>query len=605
MSIADWFRPKWKHPNRDVREAAVRRLKNQEALAHVAQNDEDAWVRMFAVTRVTLQEVVADIAKNDKDSRVRRAAIRRLGQANVLAEIAMSDPEVPVREYAVKWLFDQRARADIAKNARNSSVRAAAARLLHPTRYADLLRILRVEVGTMSAETNPSILAHIAKCALSSEARAAALKRVTDQRLLANIATNDEFCYVRQAARARFVDQTALSHPRVPAAVRNETPGRQAADPCVFPANQEHESGEVLLLSAPLHLAKNSVKRLLRTKTVDGLDVARPSSGGKRTSVSVAVDNVTPTPERDVEARLTGELRRKGVAVLRSIQGINELAVTEFEEQVDALRYAIAEAERGMEDARVQEKEAESARNGDAARVARAKHELCARELAYHRSYVCGSSREVLAVLLSIWDKADRAHKLATGELLVNEGLADANADLQAHSKNPVADGDAREETMEKRRVALNLQADTLKCLLAETLQREEFPEIGRESWPLARYDIVGVEIANFESHDEIIQLLRAPEADIAPLQASLLELRDDHGDLELPGERDKNLREQRIIEEKIDQVFRDHFRDGMTLRDRGRTLIFSQEDAAAHFLFGGGSGAREERLGGDDQENR
>ena len=78
MSIADWFRPKWKHSDPDVRRKAVEALADQLELADIAKNDEYSWVRQVAVGRVTNQSLLADIAKSDQNSAVREAAVERM-----------------------------------------------------------------------------------------------------------------------------------------------------------------------------------------------------------------------------------------------------------------------------------------------------------------------------------------------------------------------------------------------------------------------------------------------------------------------------------------------------------------------------------------------
>ncbi len=61
MSIADWFKPKWKHSKPAVRLAAVEELTDQNVLARISRNDEDREAREAALKRVTDQRVSADI----------------------------------------------------------------------------------------------------------------------------------------------------------------------------------------------------------------------------------------------------------------------------------------------------------------------------------------------------------------------------------------------------------------------------------------------------------------------------------------------------------------------------------------------------------------
>jgi len=76
-----------------VRQAAVKKLTDQNVLAEVAKNDSDGDVRQAAVEKLTDRNVLAEVAKNDSDWRVRKTAFEQLGdRKNALAEVAKNDP---------------------------------------------------------------------------------------------------------------------------------------------------------------------------------------------------------------------------------------------------------------------------------------------------------------------------------------------------------------------------------------------------------------------------------------------------------------------------------------------------------------------------------
>ena len=107
MTIANWFRPKWKHSNPDVRQKAVTSLTNQSVLAYIAKNDDHANVRK------TANDTLTDIAKNDKDSKVRLAAVQRVTDQNLLADIAKHEQKC--KECAGEW-FDYTMAAHMVKD---------------------------------------------------------------------------------------------------------------------------------------------------------------------------------------------------------------------------------------------------------------------------------------------------------------------------------------------------------------------------------------------------------------------------------------------------------------------------------------------------------
>lgn len=116
MAFFDFFRPKWKHNDKYVRENAVKNLKNPKILIHLAKNDSYSGVRMLAIRKLTDQKVIAEIALNDLDQSIRLEAVKNLKDQNILAEIAMHDKELDIREAAVKNLTDINILSSIAKN---------------------------------------------------------------------------------------------------------------------------------------------------------------------------------------------------------------------------------------------------------------------------------------------------------------------------------------------------------------------------------------------------------------------------------------------------------------------------------------------------------
>jgi hypothetical protein len=179
MTIADWFRPKWRHSRSSIRWRAVESLTDQDVLANIAKNDVDWRVRETAVKRLTSQTILADVAKNDDWGSVRKAAVDRVTDQAVLADIAKHDEDEDVRKVAVDRVTDQTMLTDIAKNASSSSVRKAA----------------------VDRVTDQSALADVAGNDKDEDVRKAAMKHVTDQAVLADVVKAGKDSPVRKLAR--------------------------------------------------------------------------------------------------------------------------------------------------------------------------------------------------------------------------------------------------------------------------------------------------------------------------------------------------------------------------------------------------------------------
>ena len=70
MSIADLFRPKWRHSNPVIRLKAVKNITKQDILAKVAKMDEDHNIRKAAILMLKDDVVLADIAINDRNEEI-------------------------------------------------------------------------------------------------------------------------------------------------------------------------------------------------------------------------------------------------------------------------------------------------------------------------------------------------------------------------------------------------------------------------------------------------------------------------------------------------------------------------------------------------------
>ncbi len=86
MAFFDYFRPKWRHSDPQVRIVAVRELQDPVKLVRVLTRDTDPSVRAAAIGNVENRAVLAAVARGDADLDVCRAALSKLSDDEELLE---------------------------------------------------------------------------------------------------------------------------------------------------------------------------------------------------------------------------------------------------------------------------------------------------------------------------------------------------------------------------------------------------------------------------------------------------------------------------------------------------------------------------------------
>jgi len=188
MALLEIFRskPRWLHPDPQVRAEAVRALRaeDQSVLAGIARGDADARVRRLAARKLASIDALAEIARSDADATVRSEA----SEALQVAVMGQGDPGL--LSAALDAFVDARALANVAKAAHLDAVRRAA--------------LARLSDGRL--------LAQVAREALHSAERLAALARVTDPALRASVAISSEHRDVALAALEAIDERGALKN---------------------------------------------------------------------------------------------------------------------------------------------------------------------------------------------------------------------------------------------------------------------------------------------------------------------------------------------------------------------------------------------------------
>ena len=203
--------------NWNPEEAPIEEITDQEVLAKIAKFDEDYSNRLEAVEFLTDQEALAYVAINDDYSEyICEKAVDRLNDQVLLADVAKKSWDIFIRIAAAEKLNDksvvQTLYADVAKNYidhnihfnKSGSTRMRAAEKLDNQSiaqevYADIIKddeLFSWEDTHEAFEklTDQKLLAEIFESVQDNETRLHALRKITNQVLLADIAKhNDTF----------------------------------------------------------------------------------------------------------------------------------------------------------------------------------------------------------------------------------------------------------------------------------------------------------------------------------------------------------------------------------------------------------------------------
>ena len=175
---------------------AIEKLEEQSVLAYIAFDTERAWLCPYAIKKITDNIVLSEIAEKHPKKDARMAAIEKLTDQTVLARIIENTEDFHICKLAteqrikfVKNLTDQLILANIAKNDNNSYVQEAA---LHKL-------------------TNQSLIADVAKCS-DRYIGELAVSKLLDQSFLLDIAKNSQSAYVRCCALKKLYKDKKMQH---------------------------------------------------------------------------------------------------------------------------------------------------------------------------------------------------------------------------------------------------------------------------------------------------------------------------------------------------------------------------------------------------------
>jgi tetratricopeptide (TPR) repeat protein len=246
MAIADWFRPKWRHSNPAVRAAAVKALTDPAILGRVAKGDVDASIRRTAVELLRDQGVLGEVAKSDVDEQVRSLALGRVTESAILVDIVQKGRPGETRVAALARLTEPALLGEVAKRNDEAGLRKSATLRVTDTvvlaeivtkdpdvgvRQAAIPRVTDTVVlgEVVKKETDPSmrqfaidridlsevtddlVLAEVAKRHQGLPSRKFATVRISSSDLLMEIANGAEDKGLRELALRRVTDQSLLA----------------------------------------------------------------------------------------------------------------------------------------------------------------------------------------------------------------------------------------------------------------------------------------------------------------------------------------------------------------------------------------------------------
>lgn len=259
MILNRFFKPKWQHPDPQIRAQAVQDLDASDP-------------------------VLTELAREDEHAAVRRAALHRLADLTLLWHIALEDREAGVREAA-----EARFRKLMAGKEPDSPV-------------------LKTRMSLLSASLPPAVVSFLASHGAEPQLRLAALEGVQDQHLLARIAAGDAAGEVRRIALERIHDLSLLEHVAKQVRNRDKRLSRRAQERLQSLRSAQQQADQAAALCAELES--------LIDETGSEPDIGRLHGIEKRWE-SVASAANTELQERYRDARLRFQERLEARAARR------------------------------------------------------------------------------------------------------------------------------------------------------------------------------------------------------------------------------------------------------------------------------------------------
>ena len=205
----------------EVRLEAIGRLTDQEALAEAARQAQDWCVCAAAVDRVSDESLLVGILQTPVGGHTEHLflhweAANKLTDQVLIAEVALHGQSSTGRDMAISKLTDQALLETIAMNTEESEARYRRTAVEQLTDQTLLTRLAgdddeSVRHAAVKHLSDQKVLSSVAQNDQGARVRLAAIKRLTDQTLLTSIAKGDNKDYLCQVAAERLVQVQTLA----------------------------------------------------------------------------------------------------------------------------------------------------------------------------------------------------------------------------------------------------------------------------------------------------------------------------------------------------------------------------------------------------------
>ncbi len=152
--IADFFRPRWKHNSLDFRIKHIKRLKNQNLLFSIVNNDSASGAKIAAVSGINDKSILRSILLDEELKDAHEEALRKIDDEKILLEIALISENHAIASDLFQKIKTSGNLKRIAREAKNKEIRAKAILMSEPEESFLSERL--------SVETDPSVLMSIA-----------------------------------------------------------------------------------------------------------------------------------------------------------------------------------------------------------------------------------------------------------------------------------------------------------------------------------------------------------------------------------------------------------------------------------------------------------
>ena len=175
--------------SRNVKIKLIERSYNQEKIIDIAKNDIDWHVRLAAVEKIDDENVLRDILKNELTSSVAIKAMENISDKEFLADICLNHPDSHLRLATINRVSDE-----------SLITKEELSCLLEEMLLNDSDSYILKNVCENPNLTNQEVLIEVANSSNDEMLKRQAIKKIIDEKILADFALNDSNAYIRREA---------------------------------------------------------------------------------------------------------------------------------------------------------------------------------------------------------------------------------------------------------------------------------------------------------------------------------------------------------------------------------------------------------------------